>query len=161
MSDGIDYTGTVSQTEYARMCGVSQTAIWRGVRAGTIPARPDGRVLVDAANETWLRRQEQRSQARQETAAAELRRENALLQSTLAKIAMTRRRTAQLRAKLTERDAGQAAISALIEQLLAALPHLADTADPADAELLRKATAIIIADLGDLHAEALRVMQRE
>ena len=125
-----------------------------------MPIRADGRVDFADAQATLGRRHRQRIEAHQLTAEAEAKRERALLQSTVAKIQMTRRRYEQLRARLVETNTGQAAIGALIDRLFGALTTLADDAAGSDAALLREAVALIVADLGDLHAEALKVTRR-
>ena len=157
MSGGV----TVSQREYAQSRGVRPGAIWQAVQDGRIPAGADGRIDPEQADATWFRRHRQQIEARQISAEAEARREHALVQSTVAKIQMTRRRVERLRARLIERDKGQAAIGALIERLHAALPGFVDNADAADVALLRDVVAIVAAELGDLHAEALRMMRGE
>jgi hypothetical protein len=87
----------------------------------------------------------------------EARGAQARLTSTLARIQITRRRVDTLRARLTERDRGQAAVNGLIERLHEALPKIAEGADEADAALLREAVTIVSDDLGDLVSEAMRI----
>jgi hypothetical protein len=78
----------------------------------------------------------------------EARREQALIQTTAAKIVMTRRKTEELRAALVDRDRSQAEIGQATADIIEQLGTALDEAE------LREAIA---ADLGDLQAEALRV----
>jgi hypothetical protein len=147
----------MSRTDFAASQGVTRQAIDQAIAAGRLPVAPDGRIDLDAADATWG----QRRRARGEGAAAEERRERALLQSTIAKIQMTRRRALQLRDRLVERDRETQAINALLSQLYEAVRTIPAGADPADATLLEEAIAAIIEDLGDLRAEGLKVTRED
>lgn len=152
-------SGSISQREYAARRGVTAGAIWQAVRAGRIPALPDGRIDPEAADAVWYRRHQQTEAENRAGAAAELRREQAVLTSTLAKIQTLRRRHAKLAASLVERDKSEAAIADLVTRLLEAIPRLPErAASPNDAKLLREAVGLILADMGDLHGEAMRAM---
>jgi hypothetical protein len=147
----------MSRRAYARARGVSHPAIMQAIREGRLPLGPDGNIDVELADRTWYQRHQQSHQGRQHAADAEARRERALLQSTVAKIQMTRRKTALLRARLVERDKEQAAISRLLSQLNKGLLALRSDPDP----LIREAAELILTDLGDLHAEARKVTRAE
>lgn len=153
--------GLVSQREYAQSRGVTPGAIWQAVQAGRIPTHAGGRIDPAEADATWGRRRKARQDFGEQSSAAEERRERALLQSTIAKIQMTRRRAIQLREKLVERDRETQAINALLSQLYAAVGAIPEGAAPTDAALLEEAIAAIIADLGDLRVEGLKVTRED
>ena len=83
----------------------------------------------------------------------ETRREEALVQSTAAKLIMTRHRVEQMRDELVERDKSQAevgvATTAIGEQLARATGLKS-----------RRIVEAIAADLGDIEVEALRVTRK-
>jgi hypothetical protein len=148
---------TVTQSEYARMRGVTPAAVNLALRNGRIPTRPDGRIDVAAADATWGVRRAQRFEVTGLTEESEARRATALVQSTAAKISMTRRRVEQIQARLIDRNAGQAAIGRIVSALRERLPLLVERAAPGDRVLMAEAVALIDADLRGLDDEALRV----
>ena len=147
----------VSQAEYARMRNVTIQAIAAAARRGSLPLTADRRVDVELADATWYARHQAHVVDAAGAIAAEERRDRAMLTSLVAKVQMTRRQVEQLRVRLTDRDALQAAINRLIDQLFASLPEIAEGADPADLALLQTAVEIIVKDLGTLAVEAMAV----
>src|SRR5271155_4942301 len=147
----------VSQYAYAHMRGVTIQTITAAARRGSLPLTIDRRVDVDLADATWYARHQARVVDAAGAIAAEQRRDHAMLTSLAAKIQMTRRQVEQLRARLTDRDALQAAINRLVDQLFVSLPEIAEGADPLDLALLQAAVEVITKDLRTLTAEAMAV----
>jgi hypothetical protein len=147
---------TVSRRQYARMRGVARQSIADAIERGALPVEADGTIDVELADATWFRRRQQREATIGAATAAEDRREQALLISTLAKVQMTRRKTEKLRAKLIERDAGEAAILDVVHRLKEGIAKLAADSDP----LLVEAGALILQDLGDIEGQALKVTEQ-
>ena len=77
------------------------------------------------------------------------RRERAELAKAVADVRIMRRRAEQMHSSMIERDAGQAAIGHLVAVVQERLQTLGKGAE----------VAAILADLGDLMSEALRVTQ--
>ncbi len=147
----------ISIRAYAARHGVTPAAIYLAIDAGSIERRGRGLIDDDQADAIWGRRHRQNHEGRERTADAEARRERAELQSVVARIQMTRRKTAQLRARLVDRDAEQAKISRIISGLNEGLLAMRGDPDP----VVREAAELVMADLGDLHAEALRMLKTE
>ena len=89
-----------------------------------------------------------------EAAEMEARREQAVTQSTAAKLVMTRRKAQDMREATVERDKSQAEIGS-------AARLLGDQLGKLERRLGKRVIEVIADDLGDLQAEAMRVTQIE
>jgi hypothetical protein len=147
--------------QYARLVGVSPQAISAAITRGEIVPTERGLIDVAQADATYGARRAERAARQSESRDASLRREQAMLRTTLAKIQIARHRATEMQARLVERDKSQAVIGDLIARLCAALSALATDAAASDRPLLREAADLILRDLGDLQAEALKVTERK
>ena len=135
-------------SDYAIARGVNPSAIYQAVKKGQIRL-VDGKVDPDEADATWYRRHLQRQDGRRSGAEAEARREQAVTQSTAAKMVMTRKKAETMREVTIDRDKSQAEIGGAATE---AENYVFECA-ALDDDLLEA----IAVDLGDLQLEALRV----
>src|SRR5262245_52340992 len=110
----------VSQTTYAHLRHVSPASISQAVSEGRIRL-VDGKVNVAEADSTWYRRHLQHQDGRRSGAEIEARREQALRQTTAARLMLLRHRAEQMRDALVERDKSQAEIGAATADAVAGL----------------------------------------
>lgn len=147
----------VTQADLARHLGVTPAAISLAVRRGDVVPEPSGLIDLAQAQATFGRRRALRASERAKNRSAVARHERATLTKAVASVQMLRRKAQRLNDRLIERDALQVEISALATDALAMVRD-AGQAKRLDA-ITRDCIEVVASDLGDLCAEALRVLQ--
>jgi hypothetical protein len=143
-------------TRYARMRGVAPVSIWQAVQEGRIRT-VNNRIDVAEADATWYQRHLRANDGLRSGAASEAKRDRAVLTRTVANVQMTRRKAERLRQRLVERAGRQAAMADVATETRDMLRGLngGKRVDVLGGEIIKA----IATDLGDMNAEALRVLR--
>jgi hypothetical protein len=151
----------VSQATYAKMHNVTPQAVSAAARRGVLPLTPDGQVDTDHADRTWGRRREQTHRLRTLAADDEARRSEAVLQTLISRIQMTRMKGEKLRGSLVDAEAVRRENAIVLKRLHDEVLRLADYAAPEDLALMRDLIGAVLEDLGDLRGEAERLLRED
>jgi len=151
MTQQNDEPRQMNVANYARYEGVSYASIAQAINRGEIVPLDNGLIDVAQAKATYGRRRAERAALRGSNLQTVEKRSRALLQRTIAQMAMMQKRAEELHGSVVPRDASQADVNGQTIDVRSRVTFASGT----NWQMVAK--TVLLGDLGDVQSEAHRV----